>query len=238
MEINQQQNTEPLYVMADYYKTPDYEQCNCVEIILWILSVVIWLSIVYCFFRLRSLIYIIIFYVIYLIIQFKTLHKFQSVFFHPKSVNEMNTIMSCWFRAIPSIKFIRKVYEESIVENEQRSETTLKLKGTETENFAFSSSRDVSGPIIFNKEYYSYIYFIPIPDIRFADRITYSDYEKEKSDFQKDSSHASGDKYKYSEERTIPGLKKEGYLINIYDSTSCFIRKSVFIIFIILSFGL
>ena len=163
--------------------------------------------------------------------------KELKAFSNRVSVKEMNEIISSWFKTNPKIKFICKIYEDHIVENNERGGTIEKLKATDTKYFEYFSSRDVSGPLIFQNEYFRYICFLPIPDIKFADKITYSDYKKEKSEFYKDSNHESGDRYYYSEERFIPGLKKEGYLINIYDSCNCFFTKCVYITFIILSFG-
>ena len=72
--------------------------------------------------------------------------------------------MSSWFKASPTIEFIYTIYEwyKEEVTTEyggKKIETDLITKKIDTKNFNFFSSRDVTGPIIFSNENYSYIRF-------------------------------------------------------------------------------
>ena len=176
MQNNQQQNIESLYVPEYEFKIDDYREKSFIEIFLWILSFGIWGCCIGGIFTVTAFGIALACYIVYLFVEFCCTKKLKA-FSNKKSISEMNEIMSSWFKAVPVIKFICEVYEERIVENNERSEQIYELKNRDTKYFNFISSRDVSGPIIFQNEYYSYICFIPIPEIKFADTITYSDYK-------------------------------------------------------------
>ena len=243
MQNNQQQNIEPLYINENDFKNDNYseELTNpCFEGLLWLLTFIIWGFCIGSVFNSEFLLLAGSIYFIYIILELCFCCKCK-IFPSVKSTREISEIMSSWFKASPTIEFFYTIYEyyEEEVTTEyggKKIETDLRAKQVDTKNFNFFSSRDVTGPIIFSNENYSYIRFFPIPEIKFADEITYSDYKEEKSNFI-NSDHIKGDKYEYSEKRTIPGLRGAVYLINVYDSCTCFFTRRVFFIFTLLTFG-
>lgn len=96
----------------------------------------------------------------------------------------------------------------------------------------YYSSRDVSGLFQLNKSEgqskgKSYIKLILVPEINFADEVSYMDYEFFRTDFY--NRNRPNDKYMdYCEERKIPGLNEHNF-IHISNEEPCGIRFCVFV---------
>jgi hypothetical protein len=104
----------------------------------------------------------------------------------------------------------------------------------------YYSSRDVSGLFQLNKSEgqskgKSYIKLTLVPEINFADEISYMDYEFFRTDFY--NRNRPRDKYMdYCEERKVPGLNESNF-VHISDEEPCGLSFCVFVFFSLFLLG-
>jgi hypothetical protein len=123
----------------------------------------------------------------------------------------------------------------------QEGTRTVRVWGImDVESMKYKSFRDVSGLLVLNcgklnKRRKAYVDLEIKLEINFADTISYSDYEKAKTDFYHKGYHS--DSYtQLSEEITVKGLKHH-YLLKIKDKEPCMINIYWFIIFTLFTLG-
>ena len=263
MKVEIEKNRQPIKI-GDAHKSLSLElsqghksyadallNCFC-----WLFSIVVWaligLIVYYNIYeeneiRLKKCkISLVFYYIVYIILQyysptFKYLLNKDELSFHAK----MREI----FQMKPEVILKNKNYyyiEETYTYTDDDGNTkegtrTVREWGYKTvESMKYKSFRDVSGLLVLNcgkskKIRKAYVELEIKLEINFADTISYSDYEKAKTDFYHRKCH-SGSYTQLSEEITVKGLKHH-YLLKIMDKDPCTINIYWYIFFTLITLG-
>lgn len=186
-----------------------------------------------------------IIYIIYIILEFCS--KTSRYLCNKSTSQGMYDKMGCYFRTPPIIRFYGECYHyetrhhtrtdsQGNIEHYTTQEKVITY--TEKYDLPYYSERDVSGLFYLNCEeaYLSKKHYIKLElleEINFADAISYSDYEREKSDFW--NRNSSRDVYfSFSEKRFIPGMDHLN-LVKLVEKEPCMANYFFFFISTILT---
>jgi hypothetical protein len=155
--------------------------------------------------------------------------------------------MGCYFRTPPIIRFYGECYHyetrhhtrtdsQGNIEHYTTQEKVITY--TEKYDLPYYSERDVSGLFYLNCEeaYLSKKHYIKLElleEINFADAISYSDYEREKSDFWNRNRYRDV-YFNFSEKRFIPGMDHLN-LVKLVEKEPCMANYFFFFISTILT---
>ena len=222
----------------------------------WFFSIVVWsligLIVYYNIYEENEIILkkckisLVFYYIVYLILQyysptFKYLMNKDELSFKEK--------MGEIFQMKPEVILKNKKYhyiEETYTYrdddgNEQEGTRTVRVWGAKNEkSMKYKSFRDVSGLLVLNCGKSKIIRKVYVEleiklEINFADTISYSDYEKAKTNFYNIEKH-SDDYNQLYEEITIKGLNHH-YLLRITDKDPCTINIYWYIFFTLITLG-
>ena len=186
-------------------------------------------------------------YFIYIILEFCS---YTSKYLCNKSSNEgIYHKMGNYFRTPPQISFHCECYHYenrtyyTTDKHGHRRAHRHRVKVTtyrETYNFPYYSERDVSGLFYLNcdkanVENKHYIKLKLKEEINFADAISYSDYERSKSDFWRRNRFRDVH-FSFRESRTIPGMVHHN-LVKLNDEGSCMVNYFWFFLFTMITFA-
>ena len=243
----------------NYNSSKDEEKDNtaCCNCFCWILSFIIWISMISSLFftntedykniENRNLSYIIFGISYFLYIVFECCSPTAKYLINKKSGEEMYDKMGSLFRAPPTITFNCQCYHYEIIHFttkdkdgniRHRTRREKIISYSESYSMPYYSSRDVSGLFYLNcDEAYAkkkcYIKLKLNEEINFADEISYMDYEFYKEQFWKKNRFR--DVYMdFNEKRTIPGLVHHN-LIKIGHNDPCIVSFGWFFIFTLLT---
>ena len=219
----------------------EYGNIIC-EIILSIMTILIWSGIVFSITssnkddRIPYIVLTSIIYAIYLI--FELCSNILESLSNEKSPKEFKLLMGKIFIVFPTIKFITTISERTYYKDtDDKEDYRDTYVGTESSNLGIYSSRDISGPLNFYPNNHSYAFVSIKTEINFADTISYSDYIDERAKMKYYDAKMPNYVYEFSEERTIDGITRKAYLVNLYGNKNFFFSKAVYIIFSILTLG-
>ena len=186
-------------------------------------------------------------YIVYLILEFCSS---TSRYLRRKNSSEgIKNKMGELYKAQPSIKFYAECYHYETEtytvtndegEEEERTRSVKVISHRETKYFSYYSVRDISGLLNLNRDTAqikrkSYIKLELKEEINFADSISISDYERQKSNFKITCKKL--DTYMdFSEHWSLPGMTHHN-LIKINDKEPCMANFFWYFIFTILTFG-
>ena len=188
-----------------------------------------------------------IFYIWYVILQFCS--PTFSFLIHKRSDSNIFEKMKTLFHTYPTIQFVCECYhyETKVVVSTDsnghvstRTETVRVVTLTATKIFNYYSSRDVSGLFKLNydksviKDKF-YVKLELLTNIDFADAVTYSDYVKERDEFQDENRHYDTFMDFY-QNNIINGLTSYN-LINLTKNNPCGMSFVWFIFFTLIGFA-
>ena len=251
MEKNQAPKNKEEEEGALLHIQKDKKNMACISKLCWIIQIVLWMGgFTFLIIDIRKkgdntgsyeptiefilvLIFVIIIYVIYIILQFCSptfyylRHKRPDILIYDK--------IKKLFYYPPRIQFVCECYHYEIkgssTKNAQAKKVITKVA---TKYFNYYSSRDVSGLFKLNNDKSSiadkyYVKLELLTDFSFADSVSYNDYLKEKDEFC--NTYKNFDIHMdFSQINDINGLNKYN-LINITESNPCGMSCFWFIVF-------
>ena len=185
------------------------------------------------------LIIIIPLYTLYILIE---CYSNKNLFKEQKTPEDMKILIGNLFTSLPSIIFICEIYEtKTRTDIEGNKENYDEYIGSEYKYLKILSSRDVSGVLNLDYEGYFYAYLQLEVEINFSDTVSYNDYINQKEEFkklQKRKNNTYNQSIRFKEERDIKYIRtSKNYLVNIYNTQSCFLSRITFNLFTIFTIG-
>ena len=234
---------------------------TCFTIICWIFNLGVWGLLTYilvsyfCLKKegddtkdIKKLSYVLIaVYIVYLILEFCS--STSRYLRHKNSSEGIKKKMGELYKAQPSIKFYAECYHyetrtytvtNNEGEEEERTKRVKVISHKESKYFSYYSVRDISGLLNLNCDIAqikkkSYIKLELKEEINFADSISISDYEKQKSNFKR-YCKTLDTHIDFSEYWSLPGMTHHN-LIKINDKDPCMANFFWYFIFTILTLG-
>jgi hypothetical protein len=218
---------------------------GCYIFFCWLFQVSCWGLLIGGIFSTTLFMTFAIIYIFYIILEFCS--KTSRYLCNKSTSQGMYDKMGCYFRTPPIIRFYGECYHyetrhhtrtdsQGNIEHYTTQEKVITY--TEKYDLPYYSERDVSGLFYLNCEeaYLSKKHYIKLElleEINFADAISYSDYEREKSYFW--NRNRFRDVYfNFSENRFIPGMKHLN-LVKLVEKEPCMANYFFFFISTILT---
>ena len=238
-------------------KEEEEESKNCCTCIYWLLSFIIWTSLISSLYLLNTdnfknrdnenISYIVLGISYFLYLALQCCSPTAQYLRHKKSGEEMYDKMGSLFKTHPNVTFHCQCFHYEIIHYTSRDKdgtthhhTSREKRITYSESYSipYYSSRDVSGLFYLNcdEAHAKKKFYIKLKlkeEINFADEISYMDYEYYKEQFWRRNRFR--DVYmEFNETRTIPGLDHHN-LVKIGQSDPCIVSFGWFMIFTLLT---
>jgi len=226
------------------------------NIFCWFFSIVVWLLIglivYYSIYennpvmKKKCIISLVFYYIVYIILQY---YSPTFKYLLNKEKLSLKAKMGEFFAMKPEVILKSKSYhyiqerysyEDNDGNRKEGTRTVRVWSGDYTKSMKYKSFRDISGLLALNcgksrKIRKAYVELEIKLEINFADALSYSDYEKEKTKFYSENKN-SDDYTQLYEEITVKGLKHH-YLIRIMDKDPCTVNIYFYIFFCIITLG-